>query len=329
MRPKVAPTLLALAAVAELVVLEVVGTAVTGAASARSPAPTQAPTRSDTSKRAMAPGRTGAKARTWSLRLAPAPDDLVLAQIRFPRVGRRAVARDLPHIEMQSPSGADYLAVATPRARVSSSEAQVLVLPVNRPSALEDPVSVKLRLSASGRLAEHEVRRAENPFAGTAAPAAPDLCDLATDGHALQAGGLTPLQSNGSALGAFDAAAAVAQAYDAACGLPYESAFKQIITGTSVQPQPRPPEPAPAPPEPTPAPPQPQPAPPAPAPVPPVGKLPGEGCVPTPGYACPAALQSPLAARHAPHRPASGRRRLIELSSRPTRSPATGDPPPT
>jgi hypothetical protein len=257
MRRAVAPTLLALVLVIGLVVPAIVGTAITGAASARSPA------------------------RAWSLRLAPAPDDFALAQIRFPDAGRQAIARDLLNIEMQAPFGSDYLAAATPRASLSSAGAQVLLLLVNRPSALEDPASVRLRLSASGRLAEHEVRRVENPFAEAAAAAAPALCNLATPGRAPRASDLAPLRSAGAALEGFGLAAAVAQAYDVACGLPYESAFKQVVTGTSTQPRPAPPQPAPAPPQPVP-----------PAPAPPVGKLPGEGCLPAPGYACPAAVAS-------------------------------------
>jgi hypothetical protein len=272
MRRAVTPTLLALALVAGLAVIASAGAAITGGASIRSSASAQA----GTSKRAAALGRTGTTARTWSLRLTPAPDDLALAQIRFPHAGRRAVARDLLHIEMRAPFGSDYLAVATPRAGLYGGGAQVLVLLVNRPSALEDPLSVELWLSTKGRLAAHEVRRVENPFAESAAAAAPDLCDLTMRGHALQASELTPLRSGGAALDGFSVAAAVAQAYDVACQLSYEPAFKQVVTGTSTQPQPAPPQPTPAPPQPQPQPPQPTPEPPHCVP-----------CDPQPGYACP------------------------------------------
>jgi hypothetical protein len=279
MRRAVALTLLALALSGGTVLAGIAGTALTGAASARSPAPTQ----TDASKRqthaskrtAATPGPAGTKARVWHLRLAPAPDDFALAQIRFPRARRRAIARDLPQIKMQVPFGADYLAVATPSASPSTGGAQVLVLLVNRPSALEDPASVWLRLSTRGRLAEHAVRSVENPFAQTPAPAARDLCDLTTRGYALPAGALAPLHSTGAALDGFGIAAAVAQAYDVACGLPYESAFKQVLTGVSTQPQPAP--------QPTPTPPSPQPVPPQPTPEPPHCAP----CDPRPGYACP------------------------------------------
>jgi hypothetical protein len=297
MRRVVAPTLLTLALVAGLVLIANASTAATRAASVRSAGSAQA----GTSKHAAALGRTGTKARTWSLRLAPAPDDLALAQIRFPHAGRRAVARDLLHLAMRAPFGADYLAAATPSVNLSTGGAQVLVLLVNRPTALEDPVSVELRLSTQGRLAEHRVRGVENPFVETSAPAARDLCDLSTRGRTLRASDLAPLRSVGAALDGFSVAAAVAQAYDAVCGLPYEPAFKLVVTSASTQPQP-------APPQPTPTPPQPQPAPPQPAPGPPVGKLPGEGCVPAPGYACPASVEgnSATAARATDRRAATG-----------------------
>ncbi len=140
------PALLALALVVGLglVVAGIVATAVTRAA----------------------PARAGDKVHTWSLRLAPAPNDFALAQIRFPGSGRRAIARDPLKIEMQAPFGSDYLAAATPRAGLSSGGMQALVLLVNRPSALEDPVSVRLQLSTSARPAEHELRRVENPGEG-------------------------------------------------------------------------------------------------------------------------------------------------------------------
>src|SRR5580704_9169556 len=101
MRCAARPTLLALALVAGLVLPGIVDTAVTGAASAHSPAPVQAAA----SKHAPAPGRAGAKAHRWSLRLEPAPDDFALVQIRFPGMGHRAIARDLLNIEMQAPFG--------------------------------------------------------------------------------------------------------------------------------------------------------------------------------------------------------------------------------
>lgn len=286
MRRAVVPTLLALALAGALAVLAIAGTIATGTAPTRS----QQPARANTSKHASAPSRAATKAHTWSLRLAPAPNDLALAQIRFPRAGRRAVARNLLHIEMQVPFGADYLAVAVPNVGLSTGGAQVLVLLVNRPTALEDPDSVRLRLSTGGRLVEHEVWRVENPFAGTLALADRDLCDLATGGQTVRAGDLAPLRSAGGALDGFGLTAAVAQAYDVACGLPYEAAFKQVVTGTAAQPQPAPPQPTPAPPQPAPAPP---------TPTPPVGKVPGEGCVPAPGYVCPGAVRSsaPAAAR--------------------------------
>src|SRR5580704_795911 len=208
MRRAAVTTLPTLALIAGLVVMANTATAATGTAFTHFSAPTQ----TGRSERPAAATGAGAKAHTWSLRLAPAPDDLALAQIRFPRAGRRAVARALLHIEIQAPFGADYLAVAAPSISLSTAGAQVLVLLVNRPTALEDPVSVRLRLSTGGRLAEHQVRRVENPFAETPSPATRDLCDLATRGPTLQGSDLTPLRSAGAPLAEFGVAAAVAQA---------------------------------------------------------------------------------------------------------------------
>jgi hypothetical protein len=275
MRRTVAFTLIALALSAGALAAglpALAGVAVTGAASTRLVA------RSRTSSATRT--RTSATMRTWSLSLKPAPDDLALAEIRFPRAARRAITRRLLHVSMEAPFGSDYLAVAIPRSGVSLEGMQAFVLLVNRPSALEDPARVRLLLSAQRQLGEHELWRVENPFAGTSSSAALELCDLATHGPTLQAVELAPLRSTGAALGGFDVAAAVAQAYDVACGLPYESVFKQLVTGSSTQPQPAPSQPEPAPTPPT----------------PPVGRLPGEGCTPAPGYACPAVLKSSFSA---------------------------------
>ncbi len=90
-------------------------------------------------------------AREWPFTLSPAPDDLALAQVGFPRAGRgQQISSASLKLAAQGPFGDDYLVLAalhpgtgrTPRA---------LVLLVNRPSALLDPVSVRLRLTAEQR----------------------------------------------------------------------------------------------------------------------------------------------------------------------------------
>jgi hypothetical protein len=226
-----------------------------------------------------------AKARTLSLSLtmSPAPDDLALAELGFgdsrtPRLAPRSL-----RVTVGGPFGADYMAVAATRRSVGGA-ARALVLVVNRPSALLDPASVRVLARVRSALGMPLVRRLDDPLAhpGEASGArAPALCNLAPHGSALHASALRALSSRGRALAGFDATSAVAQAYDAACGLPYASAFARAVGRGSTSP------PSPAPPEtPSPAPP----APPAPSPAPPEGKLPGEGCVPAPGYACPGAV---------------------------------------
>ena len=73
------------------------------------------------------------------------------------------------------------------------------------------------------------------------------------------------LREDALALAEADAEAfgAVAQAYDVVCGLPHASSFQRAVTRGLPAPQ-----------------------------SPPVGKLPGEGCKPAPGYACPGAVGS-------------------------------------
>jgi hypothetical protein len=155
----------------------------------------------------------------------------------------------------------------------------MLVLLVNRASPLLDPVSVRLRLTARGALGSPLVRRLADPFSRPAGARRPALCNLALHGSVLSASTVRPLHSRGQALAGFDAASALAQAYDVVCALPYMSSFEQAVE----QPSPAPPSPV------SPAP---SPVPPAPSPAPPVGRLPGEGCVPAAHYACPGALAS-------------------------------------
>ncbi len=219
--------------------------------------------------------------RTWPLSMSAAPDDLALAEVSFGRAarGQGISARSL-QVAVRAPFGDDYLLAAAPRLRAAGVP-RVLVLLVNRPSALLDPVFVHLRLSARRALGAPRVRTLVDPFTRSAAAHAPALCNLALHGAALSASQVRPLYSRGSALAGFDAASALAQAYDVVCGLPHAASFEQAVEGS-----PAPPSPI------SPGPPAPSPSPPAPSPPPPVGKLPGEGCVPAPGYACPAAVES-------------------------------------
>jgi hypothetical protein len=206
--------------------------------------------------------------RTWPVTMSAAPDDLALAEVSFPRAahGQRISERSL-QVAVGEPFGDDYLAAAAlrlPTARVP----RMLVLLVNRPSPLLDPVSVHVRLLARRALGAASARGLANPLARPAGSREPALCDLALGGSPLSASELQALHARGQPLAGFDASEALAQAYDVTCGLAHASAFEQAVeqSGESSSP-------------------------PVPSPTPPVGRLPGEGCEPRPGYACPGAVR--------------------------------------
>jgi hypothetical protein len=170
----------------------------------------------------------GALSRTWTVGLSPAPGDLALAEIGFPRArGKRLSAGSL-HVSVNGPFGADYLVLAAASSSLAGREARALVLLVNRPSPLEDPVTVRLRESARRSLGKPVLRRLSDPLSHPPTPA-PALCRLALHGAALNAAGLHVLHVRGQAIAGFAAPAALAQAYDLACGLPHSSAFAQAI----------------------------------------------------------------------------------------------------
>jgi hypothetical protein len=214
--------------------------------------------------------------RSWPVRMSAAPNDLTLAEATFrePRRGRRISSGSL-RVSVGSPFGDDYLAAALQLP--TRGVVRVLVVLVNRPSPLLDPVSVSVGLAAPWGVGAPIVRESADPLSRPAGARAPALCDLALHGAALGASELRTLRTRGQALAGFNAADALAQAYDMVCGLPYSSAFKQALTSSAVPVSPTPPESHP-------------PAP-SPVPSPPVGKIPGEGCVPAPGYACPGAFE--------------------------------------
>ena len=219
-----------------------------------------------------------AATRTWTITLSPAPGDLALAQIAFRGSARGArVTSTSLQVAVSGPFGDDYLASAAVRLPGSP---RALVLLVNRPSPLLDPVDVRLRVTARRTLGTPVVSRLSDPFARPATAPRPSLCDLQLHGGALSASQLSALRSRGEPLAGFAGAGAVAQAYDAVCSLPFASSFEQDVTRPAGS------------------------SPPVPTPTPPVGKLPGEGCVPRPGYACPGAVES-----SPPAASAAGRRR--------------------
>jgi hypothetical protein len=204
-----------------------------------------------------------ASVRNWPLSISAAPDDMTLAEVSFPTAahGQQLSSSSL-RVTVAAPFGDDYLAAGAVRL-ATASVPRLLVALVNRPSALLDPVSVHLRLTAAAALGQPAVRSFANPLTRAAGAPTPALCVLPLHGSSLNAAEVRPLHTRGQPLAGFDAAAALAQAYDVVCRLPYASAFKQAVAQPS----------APS------------------SPSPPVGKLPGEGCVPAPGYACPAAYR--------------------------------------
>lgn len=207
--------------------------------------------------------------------LSPAPGDLALAEISFHGPSRERISAHTLQVAVSGPFGDDYMATATPRFSTPGGP-RALVLLVNRPSPLLDPASVRLSIAVRASLGAPTVRTLADPFTRPAAEPTPAICDLRRQRSAIGASELSVLGSRGVALAGLGAASAVAEAYDLTCGLSSASSFKRAIEQSSPAPLP-----APASPE------APSPTPPAPSPAPPVAKLPGEGCVPTPGYACP------------------------------------------
>jgi hypothetical protein len=216
--------------------------------------------------------------RSWPVTMSAAPGDFALVELSFARGARaQLAASDFSRMTVSGPFGADYLIAAALRL-AKPSVPRVLVLLVNRPSPLLDPVSVHVRLAVSRSLGEPSLRAFANPLARGTGARAPLLCDLALHGSALNASEVRPLRSRGQGLSGVDAGEAVAQAYDIVCDMPHASSFEQAVEDAgSASPGPTETQPPTQPPS---------------SPTPPVGKLPGEGCVPAPGYACPGAASA-------------------------------------
>jgi hypothetical protein len=217
----------------------------------------------------LVPDASASGRRTLAAVLSPSPGDVSLLRVRFPHAGPGELLPGALRVTVRGAFGEDYLALATPRRRRRGGlEAYLLV--ANRPSALMDPATVHLRLSARGSLGAPLVSHL-NDLLGHAHVQPPSgFCSLTPGGTALAAPSLRVLAARGATVRGFGAGAAVAVAYDAACGLPHSEAFKQALAGETASEggcATTPCEPAPAPPVP---------APPHCAP-----------CNPAPGYACP------------------------------------------
>jgi hypothetical protein len=244
--------------------------------------------------------------RNRQLSLSPAPDDLALAEVGFSGPGHERITAGALQVAVNGPFGDDYLGVSTTRFRTPAGP-RALVLIVNRPSALLDPVNVRLRLTSPRALGTLRIWRLTDPFTRPQERPQPALCDLPLHGSPLRGSDLAGLQSSGTPLAGFAVTDAVAEAYDVACGLPYASSFKRAVTRSSgagcplneiCLPAPTTP-PSPTAPPPPAAPPAP--VPPEPAPGPPVPPPPGcTPCDPPPGYACPLALTPSICAGPVP-----------------------------
>jgi hypothetical protein len=194
--------------------------------------------------------------RTIPVAVSPAPNALALVELDFGRPPSGRLDRATLRASVHGMFGDDYLALATPRQR-PRGHLLALVLVINRPSPLADPVTVHVALRASRALGLPRVVKLKRSLgSSTIVRHGGDgmhACAIAHAGAAVEGSALTTLGSRGTPLAGFDAAGAVAAAYDSVCGLPYPPAFKEDIEPAKscegagctppqpVEPEPRPP----------------------------------------------------------------------------------------
>ncbi len=170
--------------------------------------------------------------RTWQMTLSPAVGDIELAVIGFPHAARGArVQHGSFSVLAGAPFGDDYMVAGGVRT-ADGKVPRALVLLINRPTALEDPSHVSVRASAAASLGKPAVLEALDPFTRRPAKSAA-LCAVTAGSQDLPATELTALGTRGTALSGFSPGAALAEGYDAVCGLPYASAFKQDVAPSS------------------------------------------------------------------------------------------------
>ncbi|HUE25431.1 MAG TPA: hypothetical protein VMP89_01540 [Solirubrobacteraceae bacterium] len=218
---------------------------------------------------APADAATGA-VRTVSVTVSPGGGDLSLIAIRFPQARGMVPGARTVRVRRE-PAG--YEAVAVPRGRAAHAQ-PVLVLVTNRFTRAEMPVKVRVTVRSAASLGRPVIRVRSHALGVPAARPA-GVCSLTRGSVAVGAAALLPLSASGEPLEGFSTAGAVADAYNAVCGLPYSLAFRRAVSGTGAECAAgssceAAPEPAPAP---SPGPEQPK--------CPP--------CNPKPGYACPLA----------------------------------------
>jgi len=174
-----------------------------------------------------APLAAGARDHDWRVSLSPAPGEVSLVQLAFPRARPAAVSAATLEVLAPPAFGSDYLASAALRPGLGTPGALILV--ANRPSALLDPARVELAVRARSGLGGATVLGAEDLLARTASPR-PRLCDLALHGTALNASELSVLDGAGRGLAGIGGAEAIAEAYDIACGLPNPGKLRGALT---------------------------------------------------------------------------------------------------
>jgi hypothetical protein len=171
--------------------------------------------------------------RMVSVALSPAPNALAVAELDFGRRPSLKLDRATLRASVHGMFGDDYLALATPRHR-PGGHLLALVLLVNRPSPLADPVTVHLDVRASRALGQPLVAKLKRSLASATivrqGSGAVHACAIAHPGAAsVEGSALVALGSHGEALAGFNAAGAVAAGYDSLCGLPYPPGFKEDI----------------------------------------------------------------------------------------------------
>ncbi|HEX4108670.1 MAG TPA: hypothetical protein VHX88_11080 [Solirubrobacteraceae bacterium] len=152
----------------------------------------------------------------------PSPNDLTLAELRF-RPGRLDLA-----VKALEPYGADVVdaAALTPE---PASGGRLLVLIVTRASALDTPTRVAWRIRARRALRAGGVESVVDVLSRPPATA-PTMCTTPAGSGPLPASNLHLLADPGASVSGFAATAAIAEAWDAACGRTVDPAFKSAIT---------------------------------------------------------------------------------------------------
>jgi hypothetical protein len=190
---------------------------------------------------AGAPAPAGAQGARVSREYVAAPGqfDLSLAEISFgapahvARQGASGSRRESPiRLALRGTAGLNYVAGAVTRFSVRGRQ-RVLVLVVNRRprgSLAPDLARIGLTVTAPRRLGLPVLVQISNAFKRGGTGLKPALCDLPIRGASLRASDLRSALNGGLQVGGFGAAAAVAQAYDAVCGRPYDAAFRAAVT---------------------------------------------------------------------------------------------------